>query len=212
MAKSTPLSTALIPVERIESRILSLRGQRVILSSELAVLYGVPVRVLNQAVSRNLERFPHDFMFQLTPAEFKILKSQFVISNQPSAGPFLRSQSVTLKPDMRGKHLKYPPYAFTEQGVAMLSAVLRSPTAVAVSIEIVRAFARLRRLLASHKDLRRKLETLEARLAEHDERFTLVFDAIRDLINDPDDPPKPPVGFQTELAEPKRQNRLRSSR
>ncbi len=214
MAKNTTRSTSLIPVERIESRILSLRGQRIILSSDLAVLYGVPARVLNQAVRRNLQRFPQDFMFQLTHAEFEILKSQFVTSSHAAADSFLRSQSVTLKPDRRGKHLKYRPYAFTEQGVAMLSAVLRSPTAVAVSIEIVRAFVRLRRLLATHRDLRRKLEVLEAKLAEHDQRFTLVFDAIRDLMNDPEDLPsqKPPIGFQTELAEPQKQNRLRSAR
>ncbi len=108
---------------------------------------------------------------------------------------------MTSKPDMRGKHLKYRPYAFTEQGVAMLSAVLRSPTAVAVSIEIVRAFVRLRQLLASHEDLRQKLESLEQKLSEHDDRFTLVFDAIRQLMEEPEEPAKPPIGFQTELTQ-----------
>ena len=191
-------SLAIFPVDRIQPRILIIRGQRVILSSDLAILYGVPVRTLNQAASRHKERFPDDFMFQLTARESQILKSQVVISSQASDA-FLRSQPVILKPDMRGQHLKYRPYAFTEQGVAMLSAVLRSPTAVAVSIEIVRTFVRLRQLLASHEDLRQKLEALEQKLSEHDERFTLVFDAIRDLMNDPDDPPKPPIGFHTEL-------------
>jgi len=176
MPAKTP-SLALVPVDRVQHVIYLIRGQRVILSPDLAELYGVAVKVLNQAVRRNLERFPDDFIFQLTPAEFRVLQAQYVTAGKAPAGAFLRSQSVTLKPDMRGKHLKYRPYAFTEQGVAMLSAVLRSPTAVRVSIEIVRAFVRLRQLLATHEDLRQKLEALERKLSNHDDRFTLVFDA-----------------------------------
>ena len=173
----------IVPLDRVERRIYLIRNQRVILSHDLAELYGVSAKVLNQAVQRQRERFPEDFMFQLTWGEAQIL----------------RSQSVTLR-SQHGKHPKYRPYAFTEQGVAMLSAVLRSPTAVRVSIEIVRAFVRLRQLLATHEDLRQKLEALEKKLSEHDERFTLVFDAIRDLMEPPDDPPKPPIGFATEAA------------
>jgi hypothetical protein len=177
-------SRAIVPIDRVQQRILIIRAQRIILSADLAALYGVPPKQLNQAVQRNRERFPDDFMFQLTPAEFRILKSQFVTS---SWGGARRAR----------------PYAFTEQGVAMLSAVLRSPTAVRVSIEIVRAFVRLRQLLASHEDLRHKFEALERKLSEHDRRFTIVFDAIRQLMEPPDDPPKPPIGFHTEAREPR---------
>ena len=189
---------AIIPVDRVEQRIYLIRGQRVILSHDLAVLYDVSAKALNQAVSRNEERFPGDFMFQLTASEFRILKSQFVTPNKAASDPFLRSQFVTLETDMRGRHLKYRPYAFTEQGVAMLSAVLRSATAVRVSIEIVRTFVRLRQLLATHEDLRVKLEALEQKFSEHDERFTLVFEAIRDLMDPPEDAPRKPIGFHTE--------------
>ena len=160
MPKQSP-----VPLERIERAILVLRGQRVILDSELATLYAVETKVLNQAISRNLERFPEDFMFQLTEAEAAVL----------------RSQTVTLKPG-RGQHRKYLPYAFTEQGVAMLSSVLRSPRAVRVNIEIVRAFVRLRGLIATNRDLARRLDELERR---YDAQFNGVFDAIRQLMAPP---------------------------
>jgi hypothetical protein len=179
MERATPLLAARIPAQRIESRIYLIRGQKVMLSNDLAELYGVPAKRLNQAVARNAARFPHDFMFRLTMKE---------------AGNS-RSQIVTLK---RGMNLKYLPYAFTEQGVAMLSAVLHSPTAVAVSIEIMRVFVRLRRLLASHEGLRRKLADLERKLLDHDGKFAVVFDAIRRLVDEPDPPPKPPIGYHTE--------------
>jgi hypothetical protein len=135
---------ALINVKRIEQTILRLRGHNVMLDSDLAALYGVRTKALNQGVRRNLERFPPDFMFQLTVDE---------------AAVALRSQSVTLK-TRRGQHRKYRPYAFTEQGVAMLSSVLRSDRAVNVNIEIMRAFVRLRRMLESHADVARRLEAL----------------------------------------------------
>src|SRR5688500_3558288 len=140
-SKRASSPSLLVPIERIESRIYLIRGQKVMLSTDLAELYAVPVRHLNQAVKRNAERFPRDFMFQLSASEFEILKSQIVTS---SWGGARRAR----------------PYAFTEQGVAMLSAVLRSPTAVAISILIMRAFVRLRRLLSSHHTLRRKLDDL----------------------------------------------------
>jgi phage regulator Rha-like protein len=161
---------SLVPLERIERAILVLRGHKVMLDSDLATLYAVETKVVNQAISRNIERFPEDFMFQLTEAE----------------AAFLRSQTVTLKTG-RGQHRKYLPYAFTEQGVAMLSSVLRSPRAVQVNIEIMRAFVRLRGILAAHKDLARRLDSLEAK---YDKQFSVVFEAIRQLMVEPE-PPNP---------------------
>ncbi len=160
--------------DRIESRILMIRGQKVMLDSDLADLYGVEVRTLNQAVRRNLSRFPGDFMFQLTDEENESLRSQFVILK---AG--------------RGRHRKYPPYAFTEQGVAMLSSVLRSSRAILVNVEIMRTFVRLRRLLIANADLARKLEELESK---YDARFKVVFEAIRDLMA-PAPTSQRPIGF-----------------
>jgi len=164
----------IVPVERIQHSIYLIRGHRVMLSTDLASLYGVEPKVLVQAVKRNIDRFPGDFMFQLTSAEFKILKSQFVT---------LRLESVR----------RAPPYAFTEQGVAMLSSVLRSPKAIQVNIEIMRAFVRLREMLASHKDLARKLEELEKK---YDKQFAVVFTAIRQLM-EPPVKPKGRIGFNT---------------
>ena len=154
-----------------------------ILDVDIAALYGVPVKVLNQAVHRNLTRFPSDFMFQLNPEDVESLRSQFVISG-------LRSQFVTSKKGRGGR--RSLPYAFTEHGVAMLSSVLRSPRAIQVNIEIVRAFVKLRRMLASHADLARKLEALEQK---YDAQFKVVFDAIRRLMT-PQTPRPRPIGFR----------------
>lgn len=154
-------ANALEVADQVAHQILLLRGQRVLLSPDLAAIYGVEHRVLIQAVKRNRERFPADFMFQLTPDEAADLKSQFVISSAGWGGR------------------RHPPYAFTEQGVAMLSSVLRSPRAVAVNVEIMRAFVRLRQLLGSHADLARKLAELER---TYDAKFRVVFDAIRQLM------------------------------
>jgi hypothetical protein len=156
--------------KHITRSILLLRGQRVLLDAELATLYGVATKVLLQAVRRNLERFPEDFMIQLTAAEWTAL----------------RSQIVTLEPG-RGQHRKYLPYAFTEQGVAMLSSVLHSDTAVAVNIAIMRAFVQLREILSTHKDLARKLDALEKK---YDHNFRVVFEAIRQLMAPPNTPEK----------------------
>lgn len=175
----------LMPIEIIEHRIYLLRGHRVMLSFELAELYQVEPRVLIQAVKRNVSRFPKDFMFQLSAEEFGNLKSQFVISRNS-----LRSQFVILK--KTGKHFKYPPYAFTEQGVAMLSSVLRSERAVHVNIEIMRAFVHLRKMLISNKNLARKLNELEKK---YDAQFKVVFDAIRELMHPPL-PKQPRAGFR----------------
>jgi hypothetical protein len=163
----------IIPAERIESQIFLLRGQKVMLSTHLAELYDVEPRVLVQAVKRNIERFPEDFMVQLSAEEFANLKSQIVIS---SWGGLRRAA----------------PYAFTEQGVAMLSSVLHSDRAIHVNIEIMRAFVRLRQMLASHADLARKLAALEKK---YDAQFKIVFDAIRELMTPPEPRKKRPIGF-----------------
>jgi hypothetical protein len=166
-----------------------LRHEKVILDYDLATLYGVEARALNQAVKRNLDRFPDDFMFQLTPAEADEIRRQALPSATPAPGApsnssqtvmssALRSQIVILKPG-RGRHRKYLPYAFTEQGVAMLSSVLRSTRAVQVNIAIMRTFVQLRRLMDSNRDLARRIDTLEKK---YDEQFRAVFDAIKRLI------------------------------
>ena len=190
---STP---KLLPAERIERRTLLLRGQKVMLDSHLAELYEVETRALNQAVQRNLERFPADFMFQLSVEETdSVLRSQIVISNEETpgkslkTGASLRSQTVILK---RGQHRKYRPYAFTEQGVAMLSSVLRSQRAIHVNIAIMRTFVQLRQLLATHADLSRKLRAMESK---YDEQFKVVFDAIRELMAEPCPKRRREIGF-----------------
>src|ERR1700693_174616 len=157
----------------IEQRIFILRGQNVLLSTDLARLYEVETRALVQAVKRNIERFPSDFMFQLDPEEFRNLKSQIVTS---SWGGIRRAA----------------PYAFTEQGVAMLSSVLRSKRAIRVNIEIMRAFVQLRRMVISHADLALLLDALESK---YDAKFREVFDAIRQLMEPPPHPPRPRIGF-----------------
>ena len=180
--------TNLVPTEVIEKKIFLLRGQKVMLSINLAELYQVEPRALIQAVKRNIDRFPEDFMFQLTWDEVSLLKSQPVISNDPRATAS-RSQIVILK---RGLNIKYPPYAFTEQGVAMLSSVLRSKRAIRVNVEIMRAFVRLRKILGSHAELARKLEELEKK---YDSQFRVVFDAIRQLMA-PKEVSNKKIGFQ----------------
>ena len=178
----------MIPRERVEQHIFLIRGQKVMLSTHLAELYGVEPRALIQAIKRNRDRFPDDFMFQLTWDETSHLKSQSVISKGPDT-TVSRSQSVILK---RGRNIKYLPYAFTEQGVAMLSSVLHSARAVHVNIEIMRAFVRLRQLLTSHVDLARKLAVLEKK---YDAQFRVVFDAIRELMTPPEPKKKRSIGF-----------------
>lgn len=179
---------SVVSLEQIENRIYLLRGQKVMLSPHLAELYDVEPRALIQAIKRNRDRFPEDFMFQLNEAEFLNLKSQIVIS-RGSVEPALRSQFVILK---RGQHVKYFPYAFTEQGVAMLSSILHSKRAVRVNIEIMRAFVRLRRMLATNADLARKLAILEKK---YDTQFKVVFDAIRELMTPSEPKKKRPIGF-----------------
>jgi hypothetical protein len=190
--------------ENLVRLVFFIRGEKVMLDSDLAILYGVEARALNQAVARNRRRFPADFMFQLTPREYESLRSQTVISNkggstedlsQPlmsSSGrrdEGLRSQIVTSKKGRGGR--RYRPYAFTEQGVAMLSSVLRSTRAMEVNIAIMRTFVQLRRLMDTNRDLARKIEALEKK---YDEQFAVVFEAIKELITPPS-PPKKRIGF-----------------
>lgn len=205
-------ASSLIPAERIERRILLIRGQKVMLDFHLAELYEVETRALNQAVKRNIERFPEDFMFQLSEEEMQeLLRSQIVILNAqidgiPSENPdSLRSQIVTLK---RGEHLKYRPYAFTEQGVAMLSGVLRSPRAVAVNIAVIRTFVKLRRLLLENAELSRRLDALERKF---DAQFKVVFDTIRELMK-PVTPAESrrEIGFHTLMPKRATKSRVRS--
>ena len=165
----------IIPVDKIQQFIYLIRGQSVMLSMHLAELYGVETRALNQAVKRNNARFPNDFAFRLTNVEAEWLVSQNVIPHRKYLGGSL-------------------PYAFTEQGVAMLSSILNSPRAILVNIGIMRAFVRLRLLLATHADLARKLEKMEKK---YDAQFKVVFDAIRELMS-PLEKPKRRIGFHME--------------
>jgi hypothetical protein len=170
-----PESSSDIFTERIGKFIYKVRGQRVMLSTSLAELYGVEARVLMQAVKRNLERFPVDFMFQLSAEEFQNLKSQIVIS---SWGGLRRAR----------------PYAFTEQGVAILSSVLNSQRAIQVNITIMRVFVRLRQLMVTQRVLAGKLEELEERIQDHDEQITDIFKVIRQLMSQPETK-KRKIGF-----------------
>jgi ORF6N domain len=176
-----------VPVEQIGRSILILRAHRVLLDSELARIYGVETRVLNQAVKRNAERFPEDFRFQLTAAETAAS----------------RSQSVTLKSG-RGQNIKFLPYAFTEHGAIMAATVLNSSRAVEMSIYVVRAFVQLRELISSNKDLARRLDQLEARiekkLVTHDDAIAAMLSAIRQLMHPPV-PKRRPIGFTADLTE-----------
>ncbi|MBI5150814.1 MAG: ORF6N domain-containing protein [Candidatus Omnitrophica bacterium] len=181
---------ALVSSDVISQRIFILRGHKVMLSPHLAELYGVEVKALIQTVKRNKDRFPADFMFQLTWNEAEILKSQFVTS-RGSAVKSSRSQNVTLK---QGKNVKYLPYAFTEQGVAMLSSVLKSKRAVRVNIAIMRAFVKLREMLSTHKELAFQFKELERRVGKHDEDIQDIFRAIQRLMTEPEKP-KAKLGF-----------------
>jgi hypothetical protein len=170
----------LVPIERIASAILVIRGNKVLLDRDLAELYKDPTKRLNEQVRRNRRRFPPDFMFQLTKAEFNNWRSQIATSN-PAARMGLRRR----------------PYAFTEQGVAMLSSVLNSERAIEVNIAIMRAFVRVREVLATHKDLARKLDEIENKLGQHDAQFQAIFEAIRQLMTAPPEKPKGRIGFRS---------------
>jgi len=166
----------LVPIERIASKIYLIRGLKVMLDRDLAELYGVETGMLNRAVKRNADRFPEDFMFQITGEEAE----------------FLRCQNGTSKSGRGGR--RYLPYAFSEQGVAMLSSVLNSKCAIEVNIAIMRAFVQLRKMIDSHSELSRKLSDLERKLGDHDEHNQTIFEAIHQLVAPPDTPKKK-IGF-----------------
>jgi len=163
---------SVVPIERIVSRIYLIRGEKVMLDTDLAQLYGVSTGRLNEQLKRNKERFPEDFAFRLTRNEFDALRSQIAI----------------IEPGGRGRHRKYLPYVFTEHGVAMLSSILRSAKAVQVNIGIVRAFVRLREMIATDRELARKVE-------QHDRQIAVLFDSLRKLLAPPDAPKRHPIGY-----------------
>ena len=190
--------SSLLPLETITHHILLLRGQKVLLDTDLATLYDVPTKRFNEQVRRNLERFPADFMFQLTEEEWAALRSQF----------------ATLKIG-RGQHRKYLPYAFTEHGAIMAATILNSPRATEVSVYVVRAFVRLREVLASNVELAKRLDdlerTTEAKAMQHDifarntrAQLKQVFDAIRELMTPPEPQKKRPIGFISGDEKPKK--------
>lgn len=169
--------TSLVPLETIIRQIYVFRGLKVMVDSDLADLYCVETKVFNQAVKRNLARFPADFMFQLTEEEFEALRSQTVTSNEGRGGR------------------RFLPYVFTEQGVAMLSSVLRSERAIEINIAIMRAFVRLRELLTSNEEIARRLADIERKIDDHDESIRVAFDALRQLMTEPE-PEAKRIGFQ----------------
>jgi len=167
----------IIPVERIEKKIYLIRNQKVMIDKDLAELYGVSISRLNEQVKRNIDRFPQDFMFQLSKTEYEALRSQNAILEMG-----------------RGKHRKYLPYTFTEQGVAMLSSVLNSKQAIKVNIQIMRAFVKLREILSTHKELAQKLKELELKIDSHDHQIQAIFDVINQLLTPPEKS-KRKIGF-----------------
>ncbi|MCX5750730.1 MAG: ORF6N domain-containing protein [Candidatus Saganbacteria bacterium] len=166
----------LIPIERVERRIYLIRGQKVMLDRDIAELYEAATKVLKQAVKRNMARFPEDFMFELTNEEFQNWRSQFVTSNSDKIG------------------LRWKPFAFTEQGIAMLSGIIQSSKAVQVNIAIMRAFVRIRQMIFTHKDLAQKFKELEGRVGGHDQQIRGLFDAIQKIL-EIEEKPKNRIGF-----------------
>ena len=173
--------------EIIEQKIYLIRGKKVMISTHLALLYRVSAKALIQAVKRNIERFPDDFMFQLDRLELKSLRSQIVTLNK------------------RGSHIKYLPYAFTEQGVAMLSSILKSKQAIQVNIAIMRAFVNLRQILSTHKELANKLQELERKFEKYDVEIQTIFEVIRQLMS-VEEKPKSEIGFHVKFERKKNRN------
>ena len=213
------MNKEVIPADRIAASIHIIRGQKVMLDFDLAALYDVTTKALNQAVKRNAARFPVDFMFRLSAEEVERIGSQIVTSKgeSPPRGQRSRSQIVTLKVERssaeersrsqfvtlkRGENIKYRPYAFTEQGVAMLSSVLRSERAVQVNIAIMRAFVQLRSVLESNRELARKFAELEERVGQHDKDIAAIIEAIRQLIA-PQNKPRREIGFHVRETAPR---------
>jgi hypothetical protein len=190
------MSKEIIAIGQIAQRIRHFRGERVLLDFDLAALYGVPTKALNQAVKRNAARFPKDFMFRLSLEETRSLRSQFVSSSgQPAENETVennRSQFVT--GSFKYRETRSRPYAFTEQGVAMLSSVLNSERAVKVNIAIMRAFVKLRQMLETNRELAQKFSELERRVGKHDEEISAILEAIRQLMTPPEKPRRE-IGF-----------------
>ena len=199
------MNKEIVPADQIASRIRNFRGEKVLLDFDLAALYGVETRVLNQAVKRNADRFPSDFMFQLSVEETEMI-SQRVTS---SAGQTVSDSSqIVMSP---GKHRgkRYRPYAFTEQGVAMLSSVLNSERAIKVNIAIMRAFVKLRQILETNRELAKKFSELERRVGKHDEEIDAILEAIRQLMAPPDRPRRE-IGFHVREKAPRYPARKRA--
>ena len=199
------MKTQLIPAAQIAQSIRFLRGQKVMLDFDLAALYGVATKVLNQAVKRNAARFPDDFMFRLTAMESESLLFQTGIPKRQRQHGIHRSRSqiVTLK---RGQNIKYRPYAFTEQGVAMLSSVLKSERAVKMNIAIMRAFVKLREALETNREFARRFAELEKRVGKHDIEIGAIIDAIRQLMAPPEKPRRE-IGFHVREKAPRYRTR-----
>ena len=177
MSKKKTTKPTAVPDEVIMSRVYQIREQKVMFDRELAELYGVETRVLKQAVRRNIDRFPEDFMFELTKEEFADWRSQTVMSKRDRQG------------------LRYPPFAFTEQGVAMLSSVLNSPQAIQINIQIIRVFTKLRQMVLTHQSILVKLNELESRVTNQDKSIHQLFDYLRQFISAQEEPPKQ-IGFK----------------
>ncbi len=177
MVVKKKIASSLVPAEQIERQIYLIRGQKVMLDSDLAMLYGVLTKNLNLAVRRNVLRFPQDFMFQLTEEETQSLRLQIATSNKGRGGR------------------RYVPFVFTEQGVAMLSSVLKSDRAVQMNVFIIRAFVKLREMIATNVDLARKIDALEKKFKGHDDDIQIIFQAIKKLLEPPPVPPRKPIGF-----------------
>jgi hypothetical protein len=193
------MSKEIIPIERIAQAIRLLRGEKVLLDFDLAALYGVETRILNQAVKRNADRFPSDFMFQLSIEEAERI-SQLVTSSAAGHTVSDSSQIVMSLGKHRGK--RYRPYAFTEEGIAMLSSVLNSERAVKVNIAIMRAFVKLRQALDTNRELAQKFSELERRVGKHDEEIAAIFEAIRQLTAPPEKPRRE-IGFHVREKPPR---------
>jgi hypothetical protein len=208
---ATGMSAAIIPIKRVAQNIRYVRGQKVILDFDLAALYGVTTKALNQAVKRNATRFPVDFMFQLTSEETRSLRSQFMTTNRQVVEREVPatnwSQFVTSSSKHRGA--TYRPYAFTEQGIAMLSSVLNSERAVKVNIAIMRAFVKLRETLETNREFARKFSELEKRIGKHDEEITAIIEAIRQLMMPPETPRRE-IGFHVREKPPRYRTRKRA--
>jgi len=190
----------------LDSLILTIRDQKVLLDADLAAIYGVPTKRLNEQIKRNAERFPKDFVFQLTAAELATLRSYFATSKaeltdfQCDGG--LRSQIATLKSG-RGQHRKYLPYAFTEHGALMAANVLNSPEAVKMSVYVVRAFIKQRELLMAQSDVLKKLVQIDAKLLKHDDALRTIWRELQPLLSPPPTPPKPQIGFHVKEDAPR---------